>query len=121
MKIRGGRVPDVDVDVDVEAESYSFSVNPAPQGQLATYKEMAAAAEEDRSRLEREVIATAQLATSVEARLRGALAAKDAAEGQLSAAEMRVHEVRLCRFGFFEILLAPWRRRQSGHDVSRAA
>lgn len=64
------------------------------QGQLATYKEMAAAAEADRGRLEAEVIATAQLATAVEARLRSTLAAKDAAESRIAAAELRAHEVR---------------------------
>lgn len=63
------------------------------QGQLATYKEMAAAAEEDRARLETEVVATAQLATAVEARLRQALAAKDAAESCVAAAELRALEV----------------------------
>ncbi|KAK9917759.1 hypothetical protein WJX75_007885 [Coccomyxa subellipsoidea] len=64
----------------------------AEQGQLATYKEMAAAAEDDRGRLEAEVVATAQLATAVEARLRGALAAKDAAESCVAAAELRAHQ-----------------------------
>lgn len=63
------------------------------QGQLATYKEMAAAAEADRGRLEAEVVATAQLATAVEARLRIALAAKDAAESRVAAAELRAHKV----------------------------
>lgn len=62
------------------------------QGQLATYKEMAAAAEEDRGRLEAEVVATAQLATAVEARLRGALAARDAAEARVAASELRAHQ-----------------------------
>jgi hypothetical protein len=65
------------------------------QGQLATYKEMAAAAEDDRGRLEAEVVATAQLATAVEARLRGALAAKDAAESCVAAAELRAHQARI--------------------------
>ena len=55
---------------------------------------MAAAAEADCGRLEQEVLATAQLATSLEARLRAALGAKDAAESRVAAAEMRVHEVR---------------------------
>ncbi len=64
------------------------------QGQLATYKEMAAAAEADRSRLEQEVLATAQLATSLEARLRTALAARDGAEARIAAAEMKAYEVR---------------------------
>lgn len=63
------------------------------QGQLATYKEMAAAAEADRNRLEQEVLATAQLATSLESRLRTALAAKDAAEARVAAAEMKAYEV----------------------------
>ena len=63
------------------------------QGQLATYKEMAAAAEADRSRLEQEVLATAQLATSLEARLRTALAARDGAEARIAAAEMKAYEV----------------------------
>ena len=66
----------------------------ALQGQLATYKEMAAAAEADRSRLEQEVLATAQLATSLEARLRTALAARDGAEARIAAAEMKAYEVR---------------------------
>ena len=48
-------------------------MSPGLQGQLATYKEMAAAAEADRGRLEQEVLATAQLATALEARLRAAL------------------------------------------------
>ncbi len=64
------------------------------QGQLATYKEMAAAAEAGRARLEEEVLATAQLATSLEARLRAALAARDTAEALVAAAEMRAYEVR---------------------------
>ena len=72
------------------------------QGQLATYKEMAAAAEAGRARLEQEVLATAQLATSLEARLRSALAAKDAAEALIAAAEMRAYEVReSLPFGLF--------------------
>ncbi len=66
------------------------------QGQLATYKEMAAAAEEDRGRLEAEVVATAQLATAVEARLRSALTAKDAAESRVAAAELRAHQACDC-------------------------
>ena len=65
------------------------------QGQLATYKEMAAAAEADRGRLEQEVLATAQLATALEARLRAALGAKDAAESRVAASEMRAYEVWL--------------------------
>ncbi|CAK0760107.1 hypothetical protein CVIRNUC_002744 [Coccomyxa viridis] len=64
----------------------------AEQGQLATYKEMAAAAEADRGCLEQEVLATAQLATALEARLRGALGAKDAAESRVAASEMRAYE-----------------------------
>ena len=56
---------------------------------------MAAAAEDDRGRLEAEVVATAQLATAVEARLRGALAAKDAAESCVAAAELRAHQARI--------------------------
>ncbi|EIE18143.1 hypothetical protein COCSUDRAFT_49368 [Coccomyxa subellipsoidea C-169] len=68
----------------------------AEQGQLATYKEMAAAAEEDRGRLEAEVVATAQLATAVEARLRSALTAKDAAESRVAAAELRAHQACDC-------------------------
>ena len=72
------------------------------QGQLATYKEMAAAAEAGRARLEQEVLATAQLATSLEARLRSALAAKDAAEALVAAAEMRAYEVqKSLPFGLF--------------------
>ena len=63
------------------------------QGQLATYKEMAAAAEADRGRLEQEMLATAQLATALEARLRAALGAKDAAESRVAASEMRAYEV----------------------------
>jgi len=63
------------------------------QGQLATYKEMAAAAEADRGRLEQEVLATAQLATALEARLRAALAGKDAAESRIATAEMKAYEV----------------------------
>ena len=75
------------------------SINPEPhetlaQGQLATYKEVAAGAEAERARLEAEVVATAQLVTAVESRLRGALQAKDAAEARVGAAEMRVREVR---------------------------
>ena len=69
------------------------SCGAAMQGQLATYKEMAAAAEADRNRLEQEVLATAQLATSLESRLRTALAAKDAAEARVAAAEMKAYEV----------------------------
>lgn len=69
------------------------------QGQLATYKEMAAAAEADRSRLEQEVLATAQLATSLEARLRAALAARDGAEARIAAAEMKAYEVRYLSAG----------------------
>jgi hypothetical protein len=68
------------------------------QGQLATYKEMAAAAEADRGRLEAEVLATAQLVTAIEARLRAALAAKDAAEARAASAEMRMHEVSVPYF-----------------------
>ena len=69
--------------------------NPA-QGQLATYKEVAAGAEAERERLEAEVVATAQLVTAVEARLRGALQSKNAAEARVGAAEMRVREVAGC-------------------------
>ena len=80
------------------------------QGQLATYKDMAAAAEADRGRLEQEVLATAQLATALEARLRAALGAKDAAESRVAASEMRAYEVctgSLCAWASCIVPLCP--------------
>ena len=64
-----------------------------PQGQMATYKEAAAGAAAELARVEGEVLATARLATGLEARLRAALAARDAAEARAAAAAQAASEV----------------------------
>ncbi|KAK9811082.1 hypothetical protein WJX73_001251 [Symbiochloris irregularis] len=54
--------------------------------QLVNYKQIAAKLEEEKARVEEEVFATARIATSLEARLRTAQAAQEAASAQAAAA-----------------------------------
>jgi len=61
---------------------------------MATYKEAAAAAAAELGRVEGEVLATARLATGLEARLRAALAGREAAETRAAAAARAAVDVR---------------------------
>ena len=68
----------------------------ADKGQVASLRQLAAEAEAARARVEEEVLATARIATGLEARLANARAEADSALREALAANERCSQVRIC-------------------------
>ena len=65
-------------------------------GVTAVWLQMAAELERERARVEAEVLATAQLVTGLETRLRECQAAQSTAEAAAAAAQQAVHKASPC-------------------------